>query len=76
MIYRVVGPRSFLEMVNFNLFFKFSRGGEGGARENLKNKLKLTISLPKGPLKEPFIYMFNSKFIHFLLFIGFIYIFN
>ena len=54
MIYRLyIGPRiPFNEMVNFICFFKFSRGGAGGrvGRENLKKKLKLTISLPQVPL--------------------------
>ena len=55
-----VGPKSFTEMVNFIFSCKFSRGGRGEARENLKNKLKLTISLPQGPLKEPFIHIYMS----------------
>ena len=44
-----IGPRiPFNEMVNF-IFFKFSRV-PAPPRENLKKKLKLTISLPQVPL--------------------------
>ena len=76
MIYRVCRPQVLQRNGQFHFFLQIFARMPARSRENLQEKMKLTISLPQGPLKEPFIYIINSKFIHFLLFICFIYIFN
>ena len=55
MIYRVCRPQVLHRNGQFHFFLQIFALGGGGARENLQEKMKLTISLPQGPLKEPWI---------------------
>ena len=68
MTYRVCRPQVLQRNGQFHFFLQIFARMPARSRENLQEKMKLTISLPQGPLKEPFIYIFNQNLFILLIY--------